>query len=410
MRSSALDRESLARRNRRMALARHQPTAKHYVRNGVLSLIAKAPIPLQSGANKRILIVRPDHLGDLLLTTPAIRLIKRQRPELGIHVLCGEWCADLLADFKEVDQVLTLPFPGFRRGAAGATPYALALQSARKLRRIGYDSAIIMRPDHWWGALLAKLAGIRQRIGYDQPGVAPFLTVARRLAHQHVVEQNLRLAEAFTGNAARGAIQLDLPLRTEDGEIIDAQLAALGIAAGAPIICIHPGSGAASKVWRAEMWAAVADALARDYEARVVFTGTANERALIAEVAAEMNAEANNIAGATSIGQLAALYRRALIVLGPDSGAMHIAAAVKTSTVALFGPADPIEFAPWGDRRRQAVVTAAIACRPCRILDWRGDNPDYHPCVSDITVEQVLVAAREVMGAGGGPPPPAPPP
>ena len=78
---------------------------------------------------------------------------------------------------------------------------------------------------------------------------------------------------------------------------------------------------------------------------------------------------------------------------------MHIAAAVHTPTVALFGPADPIEFAPWGDRRRQAVVTSAIGCRPCRILDWRADDPDYHPCVRDIKVEQVLAAAQQVLGA-----------
>ena len=397
MRSSILDKDTLARRNKRLALARRQEPPKHQLRNHLLRIIAKAPLPPQRAVTNRLLIIRPDHLGDTLLTTPAISMIKQQRPQLSIHALCGEWSAGILDRFDEIDQVLTLPFPGFQRGAAGANPYALALRSARKLRQIGYDSAIIMRPDHWWGALLAALAGIRQRIGYDQPGVAPFLTEPRRLAHQHVVRQNLSLAAAFTGIAAPDAIQLKFPLRAKERESINARLADLGISAGARIICIHPGSGALSKIWRADKWAALADTIARDYEARIVFTGAADEKAIIDAIAAKMREGVISLAGATSVGQLAALYCRALLVMGPDSGAMHIAAAVDTRTVALFGPADPVEFAPWGDRRRQAVVSSDIACAPCRILDWSGDQPEYHPCVRDIAVSQVLAAARRVL-------------
>ena len=116
-----------------------------------------------------------------------------------------------------------------------------------------------------------------------------------------------------------------------------------------------------------------------------------------------MSTEAVRIAGETSVGQLAALYARSRAVLGPDSGALHLAAAVSTPTVALFGPADPAEFAPWGDRRRHEVVTAEIGCRPCRILDWRDDDLAYHPCVRDISVQQVLEAARRVLDSGHQP-------
>ena len=129
----------------------------------------------------------------------------------------------------------------------------------------------------------------------------------------------------------------------------------------------------------------------------MVFTGTAGETSLIKEIESKMKADAYSIAGSTSIGQLAALHQRSLAVLGPDSGAMHLAAAVGGPTVALFGPADPVEFAPWGDRRRHAVVTASIGCRPCRILDWGDDKSEYHPCVRDITVDQVLGATERVL-------------
>ena len=275
-----MDNESLAKRNQALAEALHQPTRKHRLRNRLLEIVAKAPLPPQNADSNRLLIIRPDHLGDMLLTTPAIAAIKAQRPELGIHVLCGPWCADLLANYPDIDQALTLPFPGFGRDSAGGNPYVLALRSARKLRGIGYDSAIIMRPDHWWGALLAWLAGIPQRIGYDLPGPAPFLTLARKLERRHAVEQNMRLVETLVDEPLTAEAQLDFPLLAADRETIDARLSAWGIPAAAPVICVHPGSGASSKLWLAEKWASVADALAEDDAAAIIFTGTPGEKAI----------------------------------------------------------------------------------------------------------------------------------
>lgn len=396
-----MDKAALEARNQGLVQKLRQPSLKHHVRNAALRLIAKAPVPPQRAESNRLLIIRPDHLGDVLLTTPAIRAIKAQRPELSIHVLCGDWCADALADFDEIDQVLTLPFPGFQRsGVAGGNPYRLALGAAGKLRQVGYDSAIIMRPDHWWGAMLAYLAGIRQRVGYSEPGVAPFLTLARSLRQEHAVEQNWRLAEAYVEMPLPDEMSLEFPLQDADSKRIDSLLADRGIDAGKAIICIHPGSGASSKLWHSENWAAVADLMAREYDAVIVFSGTAGDRAMIEDIAVTMSVAPYQLAGSTSVGELAALYRRASIVLGPDSGALHVAAAVHCPTVALFGPADPIEFAPWGDPRRHAVVTSGIACRPCRILDWGDDKSDFHPCVRDITVEQVLAEARPIMKNG----------
>lgn len=396
-----MNRAALAARNQRLAQELRQPRAKHRLRNALLGLIAKAPVPPQPAESNRLLIIRPDHLGDVLLTTPAIKAIKSQRPQLSIHVLCGDWCACALAHFEEIDQVLTLPFPGFQRGgSASGNPYRLALGAARKLRQVGYDSAIIMRPDHWWGALLAYLAGIRQRVGYSEPGVAPFLTVSRTLRHEHVVGQNWRLAEAVVEMPLPSEIHLEFPLQNSDSERIDSLLADRGVDAGKPIVCIHPGSGASSKLWLVEKWAAVADAISREYDAVIVFSGTAEDRPMIEEIGSNMSAAPHQLAGSTSVGELAALYRRASLVLGADSGAMHVAAAAHCPTVALFGPADPIEFAPWGDPSRHAIVASDIACGPCRVLDWRDDKPDYHPCVRDISIERVLGAARRVIKDG----------
>ena len=160
------------------------------------------------------------------------------------------------------------------------------------------------------------------------------------------------------------------------------------------ILCIHPGSGAKIKLWESEKWAKAADILCEQLDAKVVFTGSDSELPLIREILGHMETEAVVVAGDTSVGQLAALYDRAAVVLGPDSGPLHLAVAVGTPTVTLYGPADPAEFGPWGDPRKHAVLTTGIACRPCRVLDWSNDDPRYHPCVRNITVTQVLSAAR----------------
>ena len=399
MRSWVLDREALAARNLHEAAKLHRRSRKHRLRNELLRLIARAPVSPQRGGTNRVLIIRPDHLGDLLLTTPAIRALKKRRPDLSINVLCNDACAGLMENYDEADQVLTLPFPGFgRAGADAENAYRLALASARRLRRIGYDSAVIMRPDHWWGALLAYLAGIPQRIGYDLEGVSPFLTEARARENGHALMQNMRLMETFGVAPAAEAIRLDFPLRAADQVSIDITLADKDIPAERSVVCIHPGSGRAIKFWRNENWARVADAVAQEFDAAVAFTGTADESEMIGEIADKMETAAINVAGATTVGQLAALYRRSLLALGADSGAMHLAAAVHTPTVTLFGPADPVEFAPWGDARRHTVVTSDIACRPCRILDWGADDPEFHPCVREIGVDRVLGAARGVLG------------
>ena len=395
-----LDRETLVARNQRMADAFRRPSAKHRLRDHLLSAIAKVPVIGQQPDSQRLLIIRPDHLGDVLLCTPAIQALKRMRPETSIHVLCGELSAEVLANYREIDRVLTLPFPGFERSNTSSPgAWRLAWRTARMLRAIGYDCAIVMRPDHWWGALVVYLAGIGQRVGYDISNVAPFLTTARKFEHCHAVEQNMKLVETWMGETMSGDIQLQFPLQATDREYVEQTLSDWNIPDDKDVICIHPGSGAASKIWSVDNFAQVADLLASKFDAAIVFTGTASESDLVSEIAGKVKQDSYVLVGATTVGQLAALYERSLVVLGPDSGAMHLAAAAHTPTVTLFGPADPVEFAPWGDPCRHAVVTSDIACRPCRILDWRHDNPAYHPCVNDIAVEQVMEAASRVLSA-----------
>lgn len=395
-----MDREALILRNRHMADAFHKTPLKHYVRRLILHAIAALPMPRgKLRRSNRILLVRPDHLGDVLLTTPAIRAFRAAHPHTEIHALVGPWSATALVNFPEIDRILTLPFPGFGRNTkiSWRSPYQLAWNSANQLRRIGYSSAIIFRPDHWWGAMLTYLAGIPDRVGYDLPDIAPFLSYKVQHQHEHAVVQNLRLVEGWTGHIDSKNILLDFPVDDNDQSYIGGYLQEWGVRPGQDLICIHPGSGAEVKQWPEENWAAVADALADQLDAVIVITGGAHELHLAKRVAAIMKTRVCLMAGDTNLGQLAALFSRAQLVLGSDSGPLHLAAAVGTPTVALFGPADPDEFGTWGNPQKNVILTGSIGCRPCRVLDWNGDNLENHPCVREITVARVLEAARRIM-------------
>jgi len=398
-----LDREALVLRNRRMAEAFHAMPLKHHMRRGILELVAYTPLPSSKRqSTQRILLIRPDHLGDVLLTTPAIHALRAALPDVELHALVGPWSAEAIAGYPDLDAVLTLPFPAFSRRPGGnwRSPYELAVRSARHLRHIGYDSAIIFRPDHWWGAMLAKLAGISHRVGYDLPDVAPFLTHPIAHQHEHAVMQSLRLVESWTGTIAPENAIYRFPTDTLDRAYIDGYLREWGIVPEQRVICIHPGAGTKVKQWEEECWASVADTLHQQFDAPIIFTGSDQEQPLAQRIAAQMKQVACITAGDTRVGQLAALFARASVVLGPDSGPLHLAASVGTPTVALFGPADPVEFSPWGSSDRHVVLTSNIGCRPCRVLDWGSDDPKFHPCVRDITIAHVLEAIHRVTNRG----------
>ncbi len=398
-----MDREALVLRNLAMAEAFHQLPLKHRLRRVLLNTSALVPVLTRKPTQQRILLIRPDHLGDVLLTTPAVRLLRAACPDAEIHALVGPWSGNILANYPEIDTVLTLPFPGFERGSETdlRAPYRLAFHSARHLRKIGYSSALILRPDHWWGAMLAKWAGIPRRIGYNLPDVARFLTDALPDVHQHAVLQNVRLIEALTGQPAdEQQLTLDFPVNALDQAWVRGYLEETGIPAEQPIIVIHPGSGAWVKQWSEEKWASVADTLTEQLDAAIIFTGGDHELSLVRQIQSAMKHQALVMAGETGVGTLAALYQRARLVLGPDSGPLHLAAAVGTPTVALFGPADPVEFGSWGPADKHIMLWSSIGCRPCRVLDWGGDAPENHPCVREIPVGSVLDAARRAFAAG----------
>ncbi len=348
---------------------------------------------------ERILVIRPDHLGDLLFVTPALARLRQLYPEAHITALVGPWGQSALAGNPDVDAVLTCPFPGFTRQPKSSVwePYRILIEHAARLRAWGFDRAIILRFDHWWGAWLAAWAGIPVRSGYDIPEVRPFLTQARAYRPgRHEVVQNLALVDPNLMAITPQAWPLRFFPTAEDERWADELVRSIG-AAGSRLIAVHPGSGAPVKAWRIHAWARVADALAAHHPACLLLTGGPGERALAEAVASVMRRPAILLAGKTTFGQLAALLRRCALALGPDSGPLHLAVAMGTPTVHLFGPVDARLFGPWGDPQRHRVLTSDWACIPCNRLDYPAAARSEHGCVRDIAEEAVLEAALELL-------------
>jgi len=360
-------------------------------------------------AQARILLVHPGHMGAIVMMTPVLHALREQSPQAHITVLVGPWSKEVVARHPDVDQVMTCTFPSHRDDSSSALPsYKVLFNTARRLRQERFDLAINLRPRFWWGAALLYLARIPCRVGFAVEPSRLFLNKGiPPVPRQHLTTAYLQLASA--GLKAIGLAGLPEPytadryplfFKADDAEeqwVVD-RLQAEGIDPSSSLIIIHPGTGGAVKLWRPEAWAACADILVQPSMAypkrHVLLTGSKNELPLLQKIAHITQSQPSIITNMT-LGQLAALLRRATLVLGVDSGPLHLAVAQNTATVRLYGPMDVRVFGPWGSASRHAVVTSTRRCLscpviPCNRLLFQEYELEAHPCVRLISEQEVL--------------------
>lgn len=381
----------------------------HRVRDLGLNLLSHVPAePLvPSDSAKRILLIRPDHLGDLLFLTPALQRLRRTLPEAYITLAVGPWSEPVVRDNLDLDEIVTIPFPGFNRDRKDSTiePYRLLIDWSRRLREGAPTAAVILRDDHWWGAWLAQRAGIPLRIGADHPAVRHYLTHPVPLRQSHWAQRNVELVDAAA--AMLGGEVLSEPITPESAparwqvsrgaeEAAQRLLTKHGVEA--PYVVLAPGAGAPVKLWPPERWARVASTIAEQFGLAVVFTGAAGEAPLIDRVRVAMSAPSCSLAGQTDLDALAVVLTRARLVVGPDSGPLHLAVAVGTPTVHLYGPSLASAYGPWGDPARHRALSAGWHCPRCG--DLSPSRPEGAGCMLALSVECVLGTIRELLTDG----------
>lgn len=340
--------------------------------------------------------MRPDHLGDVLLASAPLAALRAGYPGSEIVALVGPWAAPIVARSASVDRVVTYPFPWFDRAPLPTPPvrFAAAAALATRLRPFGFGRAYILRPDHWWGALALALAGIEQRVGFETAECRPLLTEAvRHDPFEHVVRGGLRLV-AGDGPAAAarpGTPPIVFPLAPLERAAGAQRLAAAGLAS--PRAIVHPGASGAAKRWPPERWAAVTEHLnSRGFSVGLV--AGPDERRELDSIAGRAPSAVILEPPADVVG-LAGLVAGADLALGLDSLAMHLATAVGTPSLALYGPGDEAIFGPWGDPICHRAVRAP-GSRPDP--DWFSRRDEPHPTMAALDVGHVLAAIDDWLG------------
>ena len=364
--------------------------------------------PLRAGdlRIRRILVVRVDMLGDLVLTTPAIRALRRAYPDATIDMLAMPGTASVLDGDPDINRILTCDVNAWMAPASWlrAETWREIAAFLRETRGPRYDLAISVCGDI--GSIVTRLTGARRRIGYAGEAYPHFMTdpVAgkRYLTPQHEVRYVLDLARAAGGEVdaveQRPTLVVKADAQATIRQILREQRERLG--ARGPIVAIHPGArNGTAKRWPMRHYAELGDRLSRELGALVVVTGAPNELALSHEIMRRMTAPAFDLTGKTSLQELVALMAESDLVITGDSGPMHIACAVQTPTVALHGPTEPAQSGPTGDLA--LILRHQLWCSPCydssATAECRFGNP---VCMKLISPDDVFAAARQQLARG----------
>lgn len=350
------------------------------------------------GTPRRILVMNFKRIGDILLATPALHALKRAFARSRIWALVPQGTEAVLTLNPDLEQVLT-----FEREIPGGLLEKVKAEGRLffTIRRICPDLVLEMgRGDR--EAILGFLSGAKVRVGYD-PGRSGSLGRRLLLTHvvpwdgrKHTVERYLDLVSALGVEAEPGPLRFFFG--RSDIEGVDRLLREKGVMEDDLLITIHPTSVWFFKGWTDEGFAEVADHLWSRYGAKVAVTSGPARREVekARRVIRLANSPLLDFAGKLTLKQLAALLQRSHLFLGVDSAPMHIAAAVGTPVVALFGPSNEQHWRPWGEGH--VVLKKDLFCRPCGRDGCHGSKRSY--CLESILPEEVIAAVDHQLAKG----------
>jgi len=312
----------------------------------------------------RILIIKPSSLGDVVNTLPTVNLIRRKHPEAHISWLINDSIASLLRHSPIIDELIVFE----RRRFGSLAQLSQFGKFLRTLRARRFDVAIDLQGLLRSG-IMTWATRARRRIGLSdaREGAGCFYNEIVHVPRAHAVDRYLLAARQLGCDTAP----------------IEYRLGVSDCVAREGLIALSPSARWTTKLWGADKFAELIRCLPAE---RVVLTGSAAEREWIDPIAQGCR----NLAGQTDLFELAELYGRCCVVITNDSGPMHLAVAVDTPVVAIFGPTDPALNGPYGSQH--VVLRAGIACSPC-FKDY-CTNPVQMECMKLISVEQVLAAAK----------------
>ncbi|MCA9771549.1 MAG: glycosyltransferase family 9 protein [Myxococcales bacterium] len=336
-----------------------------------------------------MLVAQTAFIGDLVLTTPLLGALRERLPARPITLLTTPAGAELLAGHPALDGFIVYDKRGARRGAFR--------EAVRAVRDGGFALAIAPHRSARTAALL-RLARIPRRVGmHDARGAWLYTDRVRREPSRPEIDRNLQLADPFGESIAPGSVAPYLPLDPSARDRVRSLLKSRGIPRDY-FVCA-PGSVWATKRWLPGRFAEAINRASRAYGAPGVLVGSPADRDVAREVSRHLSAHgAADLVGRTGLRELTALIAGARFVLTNDSAPMHIATAVGTPVVAVFGPTvRALGFFPHGERAR-VVEHPDLACRPCGRHGHERCPKKHFRCMEEIPVDAVLAALGDLIG------------
>ncbi|HLJ97672.1 MAG TPA: lipopolysaccharide heptosyltransferase II [Gemmataceae bacterium] len=345
---------------------------------------------------KNILCVRLDSLGDVLMTTPALRALKESGSDRRITLLTSPAGAEAASLVPEIDAVLVYQAPWMKATPphTGSTPeYAIA----ERLRRLQFEAAVIFTvysQNPLPAAFLCYLADIPLRLAHCHENPYQLLThwvqdpePSTRIRHE--VQRQLDLVAAVGCGTANARLSIRFPHRAHFHAL--RWLREMEIDRRRSWVVIHPGASAASRRYPAAGFAKVAQRLVRELDCPVVFTGDQMERELIEQIRGLMGVPSHSLAGQLSLAELAALLSVAPLLIANNTGPVHVAAAVGTPVVDLYALTNP-QHTPWGVPSR--VLFHDVPCKYC----YKSVCPEgHHDCLHRVSPDAIVTAACELL-------------
>ena len=336
----------------------------------------------------KIVVRGANWIGDSVMTIPALKRLRRRFSNASIYLHTRGWAEGVFRDADFLDGIIPIDQSGSKVGNV--------LAQARELRKHSFDSCYLF-PNSFESALVAKLSGIKERIGYSTERRGIFLTAAVSVpfwkTERHESEYYLNLI----GPAAEieHSSGTNFPLLTVSDERRDKAadlLKSLGVETSIPIIALGPGStNSLAKRWPAESFASISSKLHGDPGANVVLMGGSDDSAVAARLVGLTPAPVIDLTGKTDLATATAVLSVADLFISNDMGLAHIAAATGTPTIVLFGPTNELTTHPLGPRVE--IIREPVECSPCMLRSC----PIDHRCMTRITPERVFESAVKML-------------
>ncbi|MEW6606591.1 MAG: glycosyltransferase family 9 protein [bacterium] len=341
---------------------------------------------------QRILVIKLIAIGDLVVALPTIKALRKSFPEAYLTILVTPRVKQVVEGCPYLDRIIYYDI--LNTGIFGL------FKIISLLRKEEFD--VVLELDHYYRitSLITFFAGIKNRVGFDLPGQGRRGLVTTKvpyLVQRHEVETFLEAARVIGADISEKAL-VEIWVSEQDREYVNRFLKKVGIMEQDLLIGIHPGTGpsAISRRWAPEKFGKLADWLIKEKKAKVIFTGANSEMKLINESVKFMTSQPIIAAGKMNLKQFANLCQRCKLFISVDTGPLHIAAAMKTPVIGLYGPNTPLKWGPYG--KQHITIYKNLPCSPCTKQYLGQVSKCKNPkCMEEITVEEVMEAIEKMF-------------